>query len=124
MDAQQFGAFISKKRKDNNLTQKELAEKLMVTDKAISRWENGHGFPDIETLEPLAKELGVSLIELMHSKEGTETTSTKEANLAIQETIWISLEARRKKERRLYALFGVVGCVVIICLFLLVFCQI
>ncbi len=55
MDAQQFGAFISKKRKDNNLTQKELAEKLMVTDKAISRWENGHGFPDIETLEPLAK---------------------------------------------------------------------
>ena len=64
MDNIQFGAFVAQLRKERGLTQKELADKLNVTDKAISKWETGKGFPDIKLMEPLAQALGVSLVEL------------------------------------------------------------
>lgn len=50
------------------MTQSELAAKIMVTDKAVSRWERGKGFPDINLLLPLAEALEVSVLELMHSE--------------------------------------------------------
>lgn len=65
MDNIQFGAFVAQLRKEQNLTQKELADRLHVTDKAVSKWETGKGFPDVKLLEPLAQELGVSLVELL-----------------------------------------------------------
>lgn len=65
MDAKQFGEFLQFRRKERNLTQSELAEKIHVTDKAISRWERGVGFPDIKLLEPLAEALELSLTELL-----------------------------------------------------------
>ena len=68
MDAKRFGAFISERRKKQHMTQADLAEKVGVTDKAVSRWERGLGFPDINTMEPLADALGVSLLELMRSE--------------------------------------------------------
>ena len=49
MDAEKFGAFIAAARKEKNMTQKALAERLHVTDKAVSRWERGLGYPDIHT---------------------------------------------------------------------------
>ena len=55
MDAKKFGTFIATLRKENNMTQVELAQKLQVTDKAVSKWERGLGFPDINTIEPLAE---------------------------------------------------------------------
>ena len=55
------GLFIKEKRNENNLTQKELAEKLNCTDKAISRWETGKGFPEMSFLIPLSEALGVSV---------------------------------------------------------------
>ena len=67
MDAQKFGAFIAQCRKEKSMTQSELAAKIMVTDKAVSRWERGKGFPDINLLLPLAEALEVSVLELMHS---------------------------------------------------------
>ncbi len=54
MEAAELGKFIATIRKEKQLTQVELARKLNVTDKAVSRWERGLGFPDINTLEPLA----------------------------------------------------------------------
>ena len=62
MDAKKFGTFIATLRKENNMTQVELAQKLQVTDKAVSKWERGLGFPDINTIEPLADALGVSVL--------------------------------------------------------------
>lgn len=59
------GNLISKLRKDKNMTQNELGQILCVSDKTISKWETGKGYPDISLLEPLAKALGVSLIELL-----------------------------------------------------------
>ena len=57
MDAKRFGAFISERRKEHHMTQADLAGKVGVTDKAVSRWERGLGFPDINTMEPLAEAL-------------------------------------------------------------------
>lgn len=69
MEAKQFGQFIATIRKEKKMTQAELAEQIHVTDKAISRWERGGGFPDIQTLEPLAQALGISILELMRSEK-------------------------------------------------------
>ena len=72
MDTQKFGAFIAQCRKEKSMTQSELAAKIMVTDKAVSRWERGKGFPDINLLLPLAEALEVSVLELMHSERQKE----------------------------------------------------
>ena len=67
MDSMQFGQFIAELRKERGMTQKELAARLNVTDKAVSRWETGKGFPDIKLLENLARALDVTLVELILS---------------------------------------------------------
>ena len=69
MDASKFGKFISDQRKALGMTQADLGNKLMVTDKAVSKWERGLGFPDINTLEPLAEALQVSVHELMRAEK-------------------------------------------------------
>ena len=63
MDAKSFGAFIADQRRTLGLTQAEVAARLHVTDKAVSRWERGVGLPDINTLEPLADVLGLTLAD-------------------------------------------------------------
>lgn len=68
MDAKTTGRFIAELRKQKGYTQKELAEKIMVTDKAISRWETGKGLPDTSLLKPLGDILGVSVGELLSGK--------------------------------------------------------
>jgi transcriptional regulator with XRE-family HTH domain len=80
MDAEKFGRFVADRRKNLNMTQKELAAKIQVTDKAVSKWERGLGFPDINIIEVLADALEVSITELMKS----ETTY---ANTAAEETV-------------------------------------
>lgn len=55
MDNEKFGEFIKKLRKEKGITQKELGEKLNITDKAISKWERGLSFPDITMLNILAE---------------------------------------------------------------------
>ena len=57
MDNIRFGSFVAQLRKERGLTQKELAQRLHVTDKAVSKWETGRGFPDLKLLEPLAQTL-------------------------------------------------------------------
>lgn len=72
MDSRKFGEFIAMIRKEKGWTQTELAEKLNVTDKAVSRWERGLGFPDINTVKPLADALEVSVLEIMQSEKEPE----------------------------------------------------
>ena len=59
------GAMIRELREKNYLTQSELAEKLCVSDKTISKWENAKGYPEISLLEPIAKVFGISVAELI-----------------------------------------------------------
>lgn len=80
MDALAIGKFIAEARKAKGLTQTELADKIGVTDKAVSRWERGRGFPDISLLEPLAGALDVSILELMHAqRQGTASLTEADA---------------------------------------------
>ena len=65
MDAKKTGNFIAERRKAINMTQKELADKLHITDKAVSKWERGLSFPDISILIPLSEVLNVSLYDLL-----------------------------------------------------------
>ena len=95
MDAQKFGAFIAEMRKARGLTQAALAAQLHVTDKAVSRWERGLGFPDIGTIEPLAAALEVSVLELMRSERLPEgAVSNEEASEAITDTLTFAQQRR------------------------------
>ena len=69
MDTKATGALIAQRRKQLAPSQAELAERLHVTDKAVRRWETGRGMPGLDSLEPLSKELGLSISELLSGKE-------------------------------------------------------
>ena len=69
MNSYVTGNTIRQLREQNKMTQAELAEKLGVSSKTISKWETGKGLPDISLLQPLATELGVSVIELMNGEQ-------------------------------------------------------
>ena len=69
MDKYVTGAVIRKLREKKNMTQEELAEKIFVSSKAVSKWETGQGFPDISLIEPLAQALGISVIELLSGED-------------------------------------------------------
>lgn len=70
------GSIIKELRENKKLTQQQLADKLYVSDKTISKWETGKGYPDITLLEPLASELGISVIELMAGKSVINTNKS------------------------------------------------
>lgn len=69
MDRYVTGAVIRKLRENKKLTQEELAEKIYVSSKAVSKWETGQGFPDVSLLEPLAQALDISVIELLSGED-------------------------------------------------------
>ena len=108
MDAKKFGTFIATLRKENNMTQVELAQKLQVTDKAVSKWERGLGFPDINTIEPLADALGVSVLEIMRSERIAETEITQDTASAALTDIFEFVKLQRKAER-LFLIFLIDG---------------
>lgn len=103
MDKQKFGEFIADVRKSNAMTQKELADKLHITNTAVSKWERGISYPDLTLLEDLAQVLGLTTAELMscrreiseEGKEGVDSlfTIAKESNKHLKRrfTLAISL---------------------------------
>ncbi len=68
MNAKEMGKFIASRRKELHMTQAELGAKVGVTDKAISRWERGVGFPDLGLFDVLAESIGVTSAELLAGK--------------------------------------------------------
>ena len=68
MNKEKIGAFILENRKALGMTQEELAERLFVTNKAVSKWEKGKSFPDITLFEPLSEALGITVSELIAGK--------------------------------------------------------
>lgn len=100
MDNQKFGKFILDLRKEKGWTQLELAKKLNVTDKAVSKWERGVGFPDIQMIEPLAETLDVSILEIMRSEKlNKKPIPMENANEAINNIMDV-VTYQRKIERR------------------------
>ena len=95
MDNKKIGDYISLKRKEKDYTQKQLADIVGVSPRAVSNWENGNNMPDISLLVPLSRALNVSLTELM---EGEDIPDEKLAGMAESNTI--SVMRREKAIKR------------------------
>ena len=93
MDSKKIGAFIAVNRKKKGLTQEQLGEKLGVSNKTVSRWENGNYMPDLSLLEPLSKELGISLNELLAG----ETIEKENAMVYMEQNILDTIDYTDKK---------------------------
>lgn len=88
------GNTIKQLRESRKLTQAELAEKLGVSSKTISKWETAKGLPDISLLQPLAQALGISVIELMNGEHITNhNVSANMLRCAAPETRWSAAAA-------------------------------
>lgn len=83
-----FGAMIAQLRKDNNMTQAELAEKMGVTDKAVSKWERDLSFPDVSSIPKLAEIFGVSVDTLMQVKSSTNVKASDSKTSQLIELIF------------------------------------
>ena len=96
MDPKKTGIIISDARKKANMTQKDLADKLYVSDKAVSKWERGLCFPDISVLIPLTEILNISLYDLLRG----EKVNKKEVEETLKNTInYSNSEINRKKKK-------------------------
>lgn len=99
MDSKRIGTFIAKKRTDAKMTQEELASKLYVSNKTISKWETGKGIPSVEMLEPLSRILGVTIAEILSGED-----QVKDVDVLIKEL------KNKKKKRVINLIFGIILC--------------
>lgn len=83
IDREKFGRFVAQRRKELGLTQQELAERLFLSNKAVSKWETGQSLPDIALLEPLAQCLEVSVAELLRGERIEERPLEPEETVAL-----------------------------------------
>ena len=93
MNQEKIGKFISELRKEKNMTQEQLAEKMGVTDRSISRWENGKTMPDLSMITILAEELNVEVSELLNGRK-----MTKEEVEKLRDTINNVIEYSNKEK--------------------------
>ena len=117
MDVKRTGSFIAEMRKGKNMTQAELAAKLQVTDKAVSRWELGVGYPDITLLEPLAGQLGVTVLDILRGEKTFPDKMTgEETEQTVAETVRLAAVQRRQAVRRviLLAIVMLIGAAMLI----------
>lgn len=94
MNQDKIGKFISKVRKEKKLTQKQLAEKLGITDRAISKWENGKSMPDLSLLKPLCDILDITINELLNG----DYISKNDKNKNLEENIVNAINYSKKKQ--------------------------
>ncbi len=104
MDAKSLGTFMQLVRKEKGLTQKELAERICVSDKTISKWENGNSMPDTSILMDLCRELDISVNELLRGERILPEAYPDKA----EETIVCLLQENEgnKKQRKIQYFFG------------------
>lgn len=123
MDASKFGAFVAEIRKENKMTQLELAKKLNVTDKAVSKWERGLSFPDIGTIEPLAAALGVSVLELMKSERSASEIHPDDADDVLRDTFELAEAERRRSVGKFAVMSSAVFVLGIACALLFIYAE-
>lgn len=119
IDNEKFGVFLTQLRKQKGYTQKELAEKLFISDKAISKWERGLSMPDIALLPTLANILGVTVTELLSSQKINETgkINIQEVEKLVSGTINLSeKEQRELKKHRQKRFYIYLSCICIVLL--------
>ncbi len=117
LDNEKFGTFLSEMRKEKNMTQKELAEKLFVSDKTVSKWERGASMPNVALLIPIAEVLEITVTELLRGErmEENKTLDTDEVESILINSLDLSVKNEllrsRKKRLGLYllAVFMILG---------------
>lgn len=114
MNQIKIGQFIAALRKEQNLTQLELANKLKVTDRAISKWENGRGLPDISLIVPLCEELSISVNELLCGERIVTEDITAKSEENIIETLNYSEKRVKKTKQIFYSVLASVLALIII----------
>ena len=124
IDREKFGAFVAELRKEKGITQKELAEKLCISDKAISKWETGKAIPDVTLLVPLAEILGVSTTELLECRrmEQPEAMGKEQTDNLVKKVIEISEDrysCKSKKKTIIYLVCAFLSVVGMFCIYLL-----
>ena len=119
MNNQATGALIRELRKEKDLTQKELAQRLHVTDRAVSKWERGLCAPDIALLEPLAQALDATVLELVSGARAEQEPALENVDSAVKEVLQYSEReiARKGKTMRKKSLLAAT----VFCLALLLF---
>ena len=114
MNQEKIGKFIAKCRKEKKLTQTELAEKLGVTDKSVSNWENGRNMPDLSMFKALCDELGITINELMSGEKLSKEKYQEKFEENIVNTIDYSNKKIRKSNTSTAILFLVFGLAIIV----------
>ena len=117
MDQEKIGKFIQEKRKEQNLTQSDLAEKLNITDRAISKWENGNCLPDAGTMPELCKILNISINDLFSG----EIVDMKDNEKKLEENLLEMAKFKEEKDKQLLALEYVIGYTASITFLILIF---
>jgi len=108
MNQIKIGKFIAELRHEKQLTQEELGNKIGVSSKTISRWENGNYMPDIGLLEPISKELDITISELLKGKRIEKEDLLNESNKDI-----LNLLKSKKKDKRKYFKFFIIGAIIL-----------
>lgn len=114
MDQIKIGRFIAGCRKEKELTQSQLAEKLNITDKAISKWETGKGMPDVSIMIELCNVLGISVNELLSGERLNEENYKEKANENIVSMIKVADE-NRKNKNKVILVFTIIIFILFIC---------
>ena len=117
MDQIKIGKFISKCRKEKKMTQAQLAEKLNITDRAVSKWETGRGMPDSSIMLELCNELGITVNELLCG----ERLKMDDYNLKFEENLLAVQKEKEESDRRMLKLEMVIGIISSIAFLVLVF---
>lgn len=117
MDQVKIGRFIAECRKNKKLTQVQLAEKLNITDRAISKWETGKGMPDSSIMLDLCNELNISVNELLSG----EVIKMEDYNLKAEENLLELKKQKEESDKRLLSIEIVIGVLISIIFFALVF---
>ena len=117
MDQIKIGKFIQDRRKEKKLTQSELAEKLNITDRAISKWENGNCLPDVGTMQELCEILSISVNDLFSG----EKVDMKNNEKKLEENLLEMTRLKEEKDRQLLKLEIVIGYTASISFLVLIF---
>ena len=112
MDLDKIGKFIALNRKNKGLTQEQLAEKLGVTNKTISRWETGKYMPDLSLLKPLSEELGITLNELLSGEKIEEQKIVENTERNILNTIDYSSKKVENEHKKISIILMILGAII------------
>ncbi len=119
MNQEKIGKFIAENRKLKKMTQVELAEKLGVSDRSVSKWENGRCMPDLSLFEPLCTELGITINELLSGERLKKEEYQKELEKNIVNTIDYSQKQIENQKRKLSYIIMVIGILISVSAFII-----